>query len=1646
MPDAARPLERRLDTLRNEVDAARRLIETRTTVAKDVNGFTNWQRDLIEQLKLLEQQLETTKPTPEFLHKVKHTMKTIETTIVEKRELIDGLQRQLDDADYRLVGDDGEPTTLKGEIAKLQQVYDDVHTLFRRRTEQVEKMHAQLEQFNHSATTVNTTIEGIHSQLTNLRPHENTYPAIKELREKLAHLESTIPSREIEQVTDMGRKLIEQDSSSVTTIQNVLTTISRNNEMMVSDISRQIANVEGAKQMWDECRDLHNTVDAVLKSTVSHIEEARRASGHDIPQSVEKLQRAKDALIAQRPTVEQYARKIKTLCEKLDLIPGFDVASVRSDAQERVAQFSVLYEQITQLLGSMENLNVALQQIEIARNSVDKWVTEMSSDLDDALKNISESKARSVLDRYHIEAETQRNFLRSVRDKISSLSGILDTAPLTTQFDEVEQRMNSTQSKASLLESKLKSVQLAEDSIRQKLARLAEWLKEQRDIVSKCDTDDIPTSVRHCSEVKQRLESNVELQTINDDVGQLQKEQPALDLSHLFKDINNIEKRFANVLQQTNNTLQTMQSVLERKYQTALNDVQRWITNTDEKIRWTVNSNPAMDKFNVEAKLATLAEISSGMSTGRDKLCALRLAASQFPDKQDELSSVEEEFTQVEINLADNQAQLEHAFQQWQAIEQMIAHLGQWLSAIEAQAKSETVQAFDFGHLEQQTDTLDGLLKTLNTRQTQFSQLDQMMSRITTEGSDSSLENQVHHIIQRYKAVRVCLENALSQLKSLIGMQQEYKGCCSEVETHIERIERELAAPSGNSKEELETRVERLRALCAAKPELERPVIKMSELGETIQGFLNIESRDQVRTQMRKLKDRWENCWTKTYEQIKNVESNLLSWSGFQDTLSLVDDWLDDLSRQVSGDVELMPTLADKISQLQTYKTLGQDICLHEPVMNKLREYSANMNDQQVRAKVAQAQTQQAQCQQTIERCLQTCTGRVEHHEDLKLKLHDMRSLIGDVEARVGQLRALQITDGDSARRVMQQSKDLQTLKPKGDAQLHTVAETQKIVLEETAPTGHSVIAGEVDALRSAWESLFHECNLVCAESQTVLETIENTETACKKLEDWLLVNLPREHPLKATAQAKHEYVEKLNRLEQEIVSQQTQINNLKSLQAPKIEAIRSVYSSGLTNIRETAQKWAQNANLHSDFDIRSGDFDAWLSSCEVRFTDMTKTRAELSGVKKSLEDLLDHVTQRQAELDKLTDVAERVYPLTSADGREKIRARLRDLSSRYERLSENLGAQVGKLEKSIGQIAELKQSQERLENWLKEALNNLSVNSQLKASLQEKKALLQAHKLVNEDIISQKPVISNMLQKASMLDQDVDYTQFVQSTKTDYDALVGRSAALLERLAVSVEHHSELNDLMREFREWLVTLSHQLEEHKESSGDKEYIQNKLKSLTSLKNKFDHGDSMLSRIQEAAERVYRNTNESGIALIQKEMTELEETLSQHRATRDEAQYNLENVIQQWSSFEKNQRAIDGWLQTMEAELQSIQQAVRNSDLPERRELFATAEALKDTVEKYQRTLDAFTDEGHSLYQVSRVESNQSKVTQTNSTYRTLLLNIKKVISNLSSSLEGLAALDKAFAAFDMWLDDAQTTFDTKIPDSDWQPQRTQLQV
>lgn len=69
-----------------------------------------------------------------------------------------------------------------------------------------------------------------------------------------------------------------------------------------------------------------------------------------------------------------------------------------------------------------------------------------------------------------------------------------------------------------------------------------------------------------------------------------------------------------------------------------------------------------------------------------------------------------------------------------------------------------------------------------------------------------------------------------------------------------------------------------------------------------------------------------------------------------------------------------------------------------------------------------------------------------------------------------------------------------------------------------------------------------------------------------------------------------------------------------------------------------------------------------------------------------------------------------------------------RDLRISWESVSENLQSSLGKLDECLMQFAEFSLSQEQLTKWLKNIEHAMQQHTEIKSTLQEKKAQLQVH------------------------------------------------------------------------------------------------------------------------------------------------------------------------------------------------------------------------------------------------------------------------------------------------------------------------------
>ena len=104
----------------------------------------------------------------------------------------------------------------------------------------------------------------------------------------------------------------------------------------------------------------------------------------------------------------------------------------------------------------------------------------------------------------------------------------------------------------------------------------------------------------------------------------------------------------------------------------------------------------------------------------------------------------------------------------------------------------------------------------------------------------------------------------------------------------------------------------------------------------------------------------------------------------------------------------------------------------------------------------------------------------------------------------------------------------------------------------------------------------------------------------------------------------------------------------------------------------------------------------------------------------------------QSGQIDAVSESGERLYSHTAPDGREYIRSQLRDLRDRWDSFTDELNAAINRLEACLTEFREFSGDQEQLTRWLKEVESAMLQHTELKATVQEKKAQYQVSKLIH--------------------------------------------------------------------------------------------------------------------------------------------------------------------------------------------------------------------------------------------------------------------------------------------------------------------------
>ncbi|XP_013784499.1 nesprin-1-like, partial [Limulus polyphemus] len=750
-----------------------------------------------------------------------------------------------------------------------------------------------------------------------------------------------------------------------------------------------------------------------------------------------------------------------------------------------------------------------------------------------------------------------------------------------------------------------------------------------------------------------------------------------------------------------------------------------------------------------------------------------------------------------------------------------------------------------------------------------------------------------------------------------------------------------------------------------------------------------------------------------------------------------ISNWLKEVADKLGSETDLKPDLVEKETQLQNYKSVVQDIVSHQPIILKLEEKAKTLPEMSALQNISDLQTKYDELLKSGQSHTEACQIYVDGHLAYNQKLEKFQDWLKTIKATVdqpGEHGGVEILKSK-----LEAISGVLAEQNIGSQKLNELGETKEKILCQTHSSGHENINKELNSLHDQWQNFLSRCEAVRENVSSRVDKWNQSNDTLLQLEEWQAAKESqlRDQPLRNSTETKMQQLNRIKDLEAEIISKEeeftlatSQVQQIsgETTLGPRLAKVNSRYQMLKNLVKEATGKWEQFVQEHQGFDKKLEDLQASLDEPETEMTKLTLLTGDITMLqtrKTELEALIEQLSQHSSQIENISEAGERLYPHTSPDGREEIRQQIRSVRDKWDSLNEQASLALRKLDSCQQQIKSFHQGQEQLIRWLQDVELAIEQHTEAKGTLQEKRAQLQNHKVVYQDIVSHKAAVDTVCDKSEQLTsltQDDSLHGQVQNLKDKYQTMSTKSQDLLTWLDKCVSEHQQYLDLCKAFQDFLLGHQQKLQECRDTAGEKRTIQSRLTTLRELRTQEKEGDSKMQSLCDQCHEVCMHTSEYGADVLRREVQEMRDSWSQHTTSTLEAEHNLENVLQQWMGYEENLQFMLAWLKELES---AVKHPQLQSSVEEKEEQLKTVQELRDKVLNHQKTVDSLTDEGHALLQVSGVEHIRGQISQCSFRYQSLLSNVKALIIRWENMVEDHKNYKKMTSEFEAWLTGAE---------------------
>ena len=1338
----------------------------------------------------------------------------------------------------------------------------------------LQQVNNQWESFNKVKNQISEFLSITTQKVSDNEQIQNNCMGVQRLLEyiELALKDMQSQSKNKERLHDLGRSLMSSDSTQLVAVQNALTAADGSWDRTQSMLYEMQTKFTSITSLWKQCNELKDELTTAIsdaKQSIAQLVEPP-TDASSVQSMVSKCKRANENLKNSRQQLENLMSKTQHLCQQLESLEGYEPSNVKQEAQELQNKWQITIDCLGQRAQCLEGQHVLWKQIIQARDEIYIWLNETCETLDDRKLLEDADKASERLGKYKTELPTYESSFKTLKGRIQQLeslnggrsivnaNSILST--LSTEFDQ-------THSASSKLSSYLEEMKDQENSIYDEMKDTTETLIQLREKLLKCEdfTGSDQQILERFEEAKQiEVDTNEIAGSIIDiktQIEELQSNFRGCDINRLLKEYTTVSKKQQSLLNQTNKVCTTLERVIEKHYQDKLDDLMRFIAVHQEKLEWC-QPEPGIDRYGIEAKLASIIDTKASLSNGENKRLVLenskplvdQVIPADMREKFDAgFNSALAELDEVEKQADRTETLLRKSLKLWKEYEEMTEALGGWLKETENLARNESSNLIDIEDIEEKLEEISDLGAEMEDHDQEMAKISQLTEELQKLNPDSKANECAILLYNRLDKVKSFCGSYLSQLVQLQKDEETYSENITNMEEWLTNSEEKLktfenmSIAGGKPTIAYQSKLQNLKTFVSEKKNGQKLLNEAVESGESLFSSITSEGREKIRQDLRKLRDTWEAHLERVNQLYKHVETIIMQWSSFDDNLNQANKWLDEAEVKVDAPFTYKKTLGEKKSQSQHYKLLLQDISSHETMIYGLKEKMEFLTDSDIGRAVDEIIERYDSMLETSQDHIETSEKYVNNHEIFLHNLENFRDWLNGKNSDISSCAEVSPESNDVEVK-MSMLEAIEASIPDGQQLLEKCEESLAQTLDNTNPDGHETINEDFDTYKTNWTNFQEEIVDRRKAISEIMSQFYDCEETAQELRNWLraIETKVKDQSLKSTLEDKEAHIDNLRQLEDEISYKGREFNDALS-QAQSLDSegkhvnnisqMMTRYQALKAAIKEMLNRYQHFVRDHRTFLEKYKESVEWISAVDQ---DLREHAAVVGDMKllqmrrNKVEQLVELKSTQANKIESVLELGERLYVHTAPDGREKLRQMLREMREQWEAWCDSVTAAAITLDQCLHQFSDFSNAQEQLTKWLKDVEVAMQQHTELKSSLQEKTSQLQNHRLVHQEIQTHQNLVETVCEKAQTL---VDQTQdrglnvFIQSIKSLFKNILVKSKDLLDKLNSCVKDHSQFNTLCKSFNDWLNTQKELLQLCADVSGEKSDLLKKIDSL-----------------------------------------------------------------------------------------------------------------------------------------------------------------------------------------------------------------------